>query len=100
MAPQGRGSPFAPAGEIVRPAIGKVRAHVVHQQIGVGMDGLVRELRQWRILAGPQFRDVAGDTVHLAEHLFAAGHFRIIQIPARGRITRAHRFRWRRGAGR
>src|SRR5690606_17565480 len=58
-APQRRGPPFAAAGLELRTAIGQAFAHVVQQQVGIGANQLVGQLRFGGVDVGGELRCVA-----------------------------------------
>ena len=70
-APERRRPPLAAGCRAVRAAVGETLAHVVEEEIGVRMDGLVAELGQRRVAAGGERRHVARGTAETAEQLAA-----------------------------
>ena len=74
-APERRRAPFAARRLALGPIVGKTFAHVVQQQIGVGPDQLMGEMRLAWHIAGHEFRRVAGRAADLVEHLLALQHF-------------------------
>ena len=55
-APEGRGAPFIAVGEEIRSPIGERRPHVVEQEIGKRVDGLVAQRRERMVARGQGWR--------------------------------------------
>src|SRR4249919_3183331 len=74
-------APVAPAGSKIWPVVCQCLAHIVQQQVGVGVEGLIREGRQrLELLTGLHFRHMADGTSRLLEHGCSALHSRIAEV--------------------
>ena len=83
-APEWRRAPFEAGGGPVGSAVGEVGAHVVEEEIGVGVDGLVAEFRDWVGVTGGGVREVAGRAVEGFEEGFAALDGWVVEVAACG----------------
>ncbi len=70
-APERRGAPFLAGGFEIRAVVGQAFAHVMEQEIGEGMKGLVCQFGKMFDGLGLQRRHVAGGAAHGAEQFFA-----------------------------
>jgi len=71
-APQRRGTPLATAGMGLLQSGGQARAHVMQQQISVGVNGLISEFRMGMIRSGAKRIDMAVEAPRRIEQCFSA----------------------------
>ena len=71
QAPERRGTPFGAGRDAFAEVIGEARAHVVQQQIGVGMNGLAAQFGQRVVVTGGHRGPVTARAADIGKQGFA-----------------------------